>query len=481
MRETRALVLIIYHFRAGRARFVAACREDGEMIGDIETMPAMQLDAALFYAGRGWPVFPCSPNDKRPLVGESRPGAGDAGLYRATQEKAQILTWWKRWPDALIGVPTGERIGAFVVDLDPADRQSADDLLEELRIKVGGKLPPCPLTRTPRGGLHIWFKMPASITIGNRANILKAAKDDAKIDIRGTGGYVILPPSKRRGPKAVKEGCDGITYQWEEDAGLDDLDLPEPPAALILLIVSKDRSDAENEQPPATPRPLQASRTPNLSTRERQYALSAFDAEIRDVETTGKGQRNAVLNNAALKLGSLVAAGALSESIVRSALENASISSGLVKDDGWKAVRATINSGFKAGFEKPRDLSEAALGPSYERSSRLEPPPSAYDEPETDHSGGGSHNTSSNDDGGDNRDPREVVRLKVGRLPEAIRDIEKAMIKVGPGPTYQRSGELVHIAERPIRRSDGTEEIQEVVTSVEPAAMLCEWARSIRC
>ena len=71
------------------------------------------LDHALAIAARGWPVFPCSPRDKRPLTAkESAPGAKDGGLYLATCEIEQINMWWQRWPKAMIGVPTGARIGA---------------------------------------------------------------------------------------------------------------------------------------------------------------------------------------------------------------------------------------------------------------------------------------------------------------------------------------------------------------------------------
>ena len=74
--------------------------------------------AALGYAARGWPVFPCADN-KRPLVpGESSLGAKDGGLYLATTDEAQIRAWWKRWPRALIGVPTGPKTG-FVLESGP--------------------------------------------------------------------------------------------------------------------------------------------------------------------------------------------------------------------------------------------------------------------------------------------------------------------------------------------------------------------------
>jgi putative DNA primase/helicase len=191
-------------------------------------------DEALAFAACGWPVFPCSPNDKRPLVGESTPGKGDAGLYRATCAAAEIRAWWQRWPDAMIAAATGAPIGAFVVDLDPKGGVAAGDLLEQLRLRCGGQLPPCPIARTPRGGLHLYYAIPTGIEIGNRTNILGAHKGDAMIDIRGTGGYVILPPSIRRGHKAVNEGCDRAPYSWQENAKFGALPIPEAPAALRM-------------------------------------------------------------------------------------------------------------------------------------------------------------------------------------------------------------------------------------------------------
>jgi len=79
------------------------------------------LLAALDYAARGWPVFPCAAggrNAKRPLVpGESSPGAKGGGLYLASTDPAQIRERWRRFPDAMIGVPTGPKTG-FLIDLD---------------------------------------------------------------------------------------------------------------------------------------------------------------------------------------------------------------------------------------------------------------------------------------------------------------------------------------------------------------------------
>jgi Bifunctional DNA primase/polymerase, N-terminal len=50
-----------------------------------------ELDAALRYANRGIPVFPCSPLDKKPLTPH--------GFKDATTDEAQIRAWWTQWPN----------------------------------------------------------------------------------------------------------------------------------------------------------------------------------------------------------------------------------------------------------------------------------------------------------------------------------------------------------------------------------------------
>ena len=79
----------------------------------------------------------------------------------------------------------------------------------------------------------------------------------------------------------------------------------------------------------------------------------------------GRARETRTLNNAALALGHLVGAGALSEAAVRGALEAAASSCGLAKDDGIRSVRATINSGLNRGTTEPTDLSK--IGPRTRR------------------------------------------------------------------------------------------------------------------
>jgi len=69
-----------------------------------------ELEAALDYASRGMPVFPCNPLDKKPLTPN--------GFKDATKDEAQVRAWWQKWPNAMIGAPTGPASGMWVVDTD---------------------------------------------------------------------------------------------------------------------------------------------------------------------------------------------------------------------------------------------------------------------------------------------------------------------------------------------------------------------------
>ncbi|ACL58967.1 bifunctional DNA primase/polymerase [Methylobacterium nodulans] len=330
------------------------------------------LLAALDYATRGWPVFPCSPTTKQPLTRkESAPGAKDGGLHLATTDEDQIRAWWTKHPRAMIGIPTGARTGN-VLDLDLGDPAviTGAAYLERLREHVGG-IPETAIAETGSGGLHLWFRADPDAPIANGANICPALfipptegatradgrkAKGAAIDVRGEGGYVIVPPSVRE---------DGRAYTWcpgPED-GLS------PPTEALLRLMRKEEAraarDAQTEaasRGPWAPRPADGS-DPARSLAEGdeavvRYGRAALDKEIAAVAAAPSGGRNNALNAAALKLGGLVAAGALVESEVREALRSAAEACGLVGDDGLKSVLDTIDSGLRAGLRRPRDLSE---------------------------------------------------------------------------------------------------------------------------
>ena len=181
-------------------------------------MTHSMLDAALGYAARSWPVFPCDwrqdgpgqkgrKRAKAPLVAGAdrdehrKPIPETGGLWRASTDPVQIRKWWGKYPQALIGVPTGARIGLFVIDIDPSDDDSVDAVLQRLTDAVG-PLPATPVSVTQSGGRHIWFRNPVGKDLPHNS-----AKRIAGVDWRGHGGYVIVPPSRM---------SDGKAYRWLE-------------------------------------------------------------------------------------------------------------------------------------------------------------------------------------------------------------------------------------------------------------------------
>jgi putative DNA primase/helicase len=71
----------------------------------VSISSSSQLEAALSFARRGWPVFPCSVTNKRPLVPQDRDAAGkpikgSGGVSKATCDENQIRDWWRKWPKA---------------------------------------------------------------------------------------------------------------------------------------------------------------------------------------------------------------------------------------------------------------------------------------------------------------------------------------------------------------------------------------------
>ena len=72
-----------------------------DLFSEVGRMPLPE--AAARFAAEGVPVFPCVPGEKRPLVRR--------GFHDATAEPVQVAEWWRRWPAANIGIPTGAASG----------------------------------------------------------------------------------------------------------------------------------------------------------------------------------------------------------------------------------------------------------------------------------------------------------------------------------------------------------------------------------
>jgi Bifunctional DNA primase/polymerase, N-terminal/Primase C terminal 1 (PriCT-1) len=138
------------------------------------------LAGALRLAGSGRPVFPCQPGGKAPL-GELVPH----GLNDATTDARQIRAWFAAEPAANLGLRTGAVSRLVVLDVD------GDEGTESLRAleREFGALPPTTSVKTPSGGSHYYFQHPGR-EIKN-----SAGQVGDHLDVRGDGGYVLVPPS----------------------------------------------------------------------------------------------------------------------------------------------------------------------------------------------------------------------------------------------------------------------------------------------
>lgn len=301
------------------------------------TAATATLSAALDYARSGQPVFSCDPATKQPLT--------RGGFKAATVDASEIERLWRAAPAAMIGAPVGEIAGAFVLDIDAGTDEKtgqvyeAADLIEAIEAAIGARLPMTRAARTPRGGVHLWFKLPPGEAIGNRAGLLP------RIDVRGTGGYVILPPSAR---------ADGAAYAWQDPAAT----IADPPAQLVDLILRRGAFGRRGNGSPLEGGGTATAARANVDAGKRKYALSALDLECSKVRSAAGGVRNQALHDAAANVAELVAAGALDHGIARASIE-AAAQDNPGRDDA-RQIEATIASGWQKGLAKPRDLSNVA-------------------------------------------------------------------------------------------------------------------------
>src|SRR5215475_7200201 len=130
------------------ARYPAALkvRSQQERQSNSEIRLPLQEGKWLALIERGLLVFPCRKADKRPFNAH--------GFKDASIDGDVVATWWKRWPDALVGVPTGGSSGLYVIDIDSARHDEANDWLE----RHAPFLPETRQHQTKSGGWHLLFQ-----------------------------------------------------------------------------------------------------------------------------------------------------------------------------------------------------------------------------------------------------------------------------------------------------------------------------------
>jgi hypothetical protein len=241
------------------------------------------------------PTFPCT-DDKKPLTRR--------GFHDVTRDPVAIRRMFAHPAAAMIGVPTGPASGLVVVDVDTKDDKPGLDWLEQHSVAL-------PFTRTHRtvsGGIHLLFAFPDDAAVGSSQSRIAPG-----VDVRGAGGYAIVPPSPGY----------SVVMDWP---------VAEMPAWLV---------EANQRPPEPAPAPLVRRQPPKDATAAGVQRLLSL---IEFVATTPEGERNGRLFWAACRAAEAAADGEMPAEEAASALEQAAYAAGLRGPE----VRRTIISGFRS-------------------------------------------------------------------------------------------------------------------------------------
>jgi Bifunctional DNA primase/polymerase, N-terminal/Primase C terminal 1 (PriCT-1) len=64
------------------------------------------------------------------------------------------------------------------------------------------------ITKTPSGGFHLWYHHDGEMSVN--------ALDDMKVDIKGVGGFVVVPPSVRPTGPYARQRYEFVTGTWDD-------------------------------------------------------------------------------------------------------------------------------------------------------------------------------------------------------------------------------------------------------------------------
>lgn len=263
------------------------------------------FDLALNLAAFGLPVFPCGAK-KFPCIAKAE---GGNGFHDATTDPETIRKLFAHPGARLIGVPTGERSGIDVLDLDYAKGAGSWE---------STNLPHMPETRihgSRSGGRHYLFRHEPGVRNSE-------SKIGPGVDVRGQGGYVIWWPTH-----GISVQSDGPIGEWPN---------------WLLAAMSRFQGTRRREDC-----------LPIMSAEPQDQFQTFIEATLNRVRRAAEGTKHETLRNAALLLGGIAArvgfADAEAVQWLLDALPNT------VKDIA--NARRTAEWGLTQGRERPIDIS----------------------------------------------------------------------------------------------------------------------------
>jgi hypothetical protein len=320
--------------------------------------------AAHAFADRGWHVQPLVPGSSRPMSCEMcwsespkyvpHRGVADCphpldcchSFYAATTDHGRIESWFKRFPNANVGIAT-EASNLIVVDCDSVAHGPITDpdwqlpgvvdgldVLTVILERCGAPWPDNTLlVWTPRDGMHAYWTRPPGITVRSLGG-----KFGPSIDVKGSGAFIVAPTSSK---------AEGGYYR------IGDVTDPAPAPKWLLdhlaatghIVAPVDRARTVRRAPAR-----------NLDGG-RRYVAKAIELELDAVATCG-ANRNDQLAKSAFALGQFVGAGLLDQHEVHEALTDAAEHAGISPAE--RKAQDTIRRGLSAGSHHPRTIPTGA-------------------------------------------------------------------------------------------------------------------------
>jgi hypothetical protein len=323
------------------------------------------LHHAMGYAAMGWEIFPLRARTKKPFGEKEWLEAGFKGVQRrigdkvetkfgclvATGNPALIEAWWKRWPDADIGLHCSRASGVWVLDADisesdpdPAKHKNGFKTLDAYA-QEGLVLPHTVQQTTPSGGRHWFFRWPDGVGPEDLKNSVQKRLGNG-LDTRAEGGYIVLPPSRHpdfQNRYAFDPGCDPADVRVADS----------PEWLLERLRRPLVAATASAQEPRAYE-----------VTGLHPYVRRVLDDECARIRAAGPGTRHHTLFAACAAVGSRIGQGNLSrgyaeQHLIVAGLDMAARSG---KSD-WtdKEVRRVVKDGLDKGQTDTVPIPESVL------------------------------------------------------------------------------------------------------------------------
>lgn len=256
---------------------------------------ALALTWLARYHERGWTVTQlhgvvagrctCGREDDQHKKQAGKHPTALAWQSHGLSQWAEIEAAWRAFPVGNIGVVTGRPSGVWVLDVDPGN--GGDDSLAALEA-AHGELPRTLTVRTGSGGRHFYWLMPDD---GSEVTNARGALPPG-IDVRGTGGQVVAPPSVSGvGPYVEAELTPPV----------------QAPAWLLATIRARpERALAAAPGEYASTLPFDGDPASAEAQRVRHYAAAAARAELAMIGSAREGTRNQTAFASACSLHELI-------------------------------------------------------------------------------------------------------------------------------------------------------------------------------